>query len=34
MNTPAVREAVNFYVGLINDGLAGTQQQLGVRLVR
>ena len=29
MNTPAVREAVNFYVGLINDGLAGTQQQLG-----
>ncbi len=29
VNTPAVREAVNFYVGLINDGLAGTQQQLG-----
>ena len=23
------RDAVNFYVGLINDGLAGTQQQLG-----
>ena len=29
MTTPAVRDAVNFYVGLINDGLAGTQQQLG-----
>ncbi len=29
VNTPAVRDAVNFYVGLINDGLAGTQQQLG-----
>ena len=29
VNTPAVREAVNFYIGLINDGLAGTQQQLG-----
>ena len=27
--TPAVREAVNFYVGMINSGLAGTQQQLG-----
>ena len=27
--TPAVRDAVNFYVGLINSGLAGTQQQLG-----
>jgi multiple sugar transport system substrate-binding protein len=29
VNTPAVREAVNFYVGMINSGLAGTQQQLG-----
>ena len=29
VTTPAVRDAVNFYVGLINDGLAGTQQQLG-----
>jgi multiple sugar transport system substrate-binding protein len=29
VNTPAVRQAVNFYVGLINDGLAGTQAQLG-----
>lgn len=29
VNSAAVREAVNFYVGLINDGLAGTQQQLG-----
>jgi multiple sugar transport system substrate-binding protein len=28
VNTPAVREAVDFYVGLINSGLAGTQQQL------
>jgi len=27
--TPAVREAANFYVGMINSGLAGTQQQLG-----
>jgi len=27
--TPAVRDAANFYVGLINSGLAGTQQQLG-----
>jgi multiple sugar transport system substrate-binding protein len=27
--SPAVREAANFYVGLINSGLAGTQQQLG-----
>ena len=30
MLTPAVREAVNFYLGLINNGLAGTPQQLGV----
>ena len=29
MNTPADRDAVNFYVGLINVGLAGTQPQLG-----
>jgi multiple sugar transport system substrate-binding protein len=29
VNSAAVREAVNFYVGLIRDGLAGTQQQLG-----
>jgi multiple sugar transport system substrate-binding protein len=29
VNSAAVREAVNFYVGLINSGLAGTQQQLG-----
>jgi multiple sugar transport system substrate-binding protein len=29
VTSAAVREAVNFYVGLINDGLAGTQQQLG-----
>jgi multiple sugar transport system substrate-binding protein len=29
VNSPAVRDAVNFYVGLINSGLAGTQQQLG-----
>jgi len=29
VNSPAVREAVNFYVGMINSGLAGTQQQLG-----
>jgi multiple sugar transport system substrate-binding protein len=28
VNSAAVREAVNFYVGLINSGLAGTQQQL------
>jgi multiple sugar transport system substrate-binding protein len=29
INSAAVREAVNFFVGLINSGLAGTQQQLG-----
>jgi multiple sugar transport system substrate-binding protein len=29
VTTKAVRDAVNFYVGLINSGLAGTQQQLG-----
>lgn len=29
VNTPAVREAVNFYVGLVKSGLAGTPQQLG-----
>jgi multiple sugar transport system substrate-binding protein len=28
VTTKAVRDAVNFYVGLINSGLAGTQQQL------
>ena len=30
VNTGAVRDAVNFYVGLIKDGLAGTHDQLGV----
>jgi multiple sugar transport system substrate-binding protein len=30
VNTPAVRQAMNFYVGLINQGLAGTPTQLGV----
>jgi multiple sugar transport system substrate-binding protein len=29
VNSAAVRQAVEFYVGLINSGLAGTQQQLG-----
>jgi len=30
VNTGAVRDAVNFYVGMIKDGLAGTHDQLGV----
>jgi multiple sugar transport system substrate-binding protein len=30
VNTPAVRQAMNFYVGLIKQGLAGTPAQLGV----
>ena len=30
VNTAAVRDAVNFYVGMIKDGLAGTHDQLGV----
>src|SRR5262249_15845747 len=30
VNTGAVRDAVNFYVGMSKDGLAGTHQQLGV----
>jgi multiple sugar transport system substrate-binding protein len=30
VNTPAVRQAVTFYVGLIRRGLAGTPAQLGV----
>jgi len=30
VNTPAVAQAVNFYVGLIKSGVAGTPAQLGV----
>ena len=30
VNTPAVAQAANFYVGLIKQGLAGTPAQLGV----
>jgi len=30
VNTPAVAGAVNFYVNMIKDGLAGTHDQLGV----
>ena len=30
VNTGAVRDAVNLYVGMIKDGLAGTHDQLGV----
>ncbi len=30
VNTPAVKAALNFYVGLITQGLAGTPAQLGV----
>ena len=30
VNSPAVRQAANFYVGLIRSGLAGTPAQLGV----
>ena len=30
VNTPAVSQAVNFYVGLIKSGVAGTPAQLGV----